>query len=990
RAQPQFAGRYQPNVPADLGYYVLRVPAVQHAQIDMARQYGIDAFCFYFYWFAGRRLLEMPLETFADDPEKDFPFCICWANENWTRRWDGRDEDVLVAQDHSPEDDLAFIAYVARYLRNPRYVRVEGRPLLIVYRPQILPEPAATAERWRQWCRENGVGEIHLAYTQSFGQVDPATFGFDAAIEFPPNATGVRRLRDVVEPLGPDFESKTYDMMDLVGRSRAYRPSPYRLYRGVSPSWDNTARKSNRGTVLLNATPEGYREWVGNAVADMGKRYPNHTDHQLVFINAWNEWAEGAHLEPDQRYGFAWLAATRNGMSDVRLRDNPRRIVLVAHDAHEHGAQMLSASIAGTLARTYGMAVDIVLLEGGPLAWRFEEAGTVHRLTETDHGGREATELARRLAASGARTAIVNTSVSGRFLETLAKAGIRCISLVHEMAVYLGQRKLEKHAAAIARHASTVIFGAEAVRRSFATVVPEIARHPDTRIRAQGLYKRNAFLAERDIARRRLRAQLGVAETTPIVLAVGFADHRKGADLFVEAGLRVAEATDAHFVWVGRYGEGMQPAITKRLAASPFGDRFHFVGFKENTDLYYAGADIYALTSREDPLPTVAFEAMDVGVPVIAFEGAGGIPDWLRDGAGVVVPMADVTALAAEMRALVEDPARRRAIGATGQKIVHERLDFAGYVGELLDILGQRPPRISVIVPNYNYARHLRQRLDSILGQTFPIFELIVLDDASTDDSLAVIDATLAGWDGTTRVVVNQTNSGSVFAQWRRGAELARGDLVWIAEADDTASPGFLDAVIARMEAAGAALGFSDSFQIDGDGRRIGRSYARYCDDGTQGRFHGDFTLDGATFLRECLSIKNTILNVSAVVWRREALMQALAAAEPRLAGFRTAGDWLLYVELMRANASVAYVGRSLNGHRRHATSVSRVLDRRRHLDEIVAMHRLIAGYLGDGAALEPRMRTYEDQIAAMFGLDAAEADRPEPSPAEAAGAGGG
>ena len=971
RAVPQFAGHYQPRLPADLGFYDLRVPEIQHAQIDLARQYGIHAFCFYFYWFAGRRLLEMPLDTFASDPGKDFPFLICWANENWTRRWDGREEDVLVAQNHSAEDDIAFIGYVARYLCNPRYVRVNGRPLLLVYRPAILPSAKETAERWRQWCRDNGIGEIHLASTQSFGLDDPEDFGFDSAIEFPPNATDVRRLRDEVRPLAPDFECKIFDMADLVARSRSYKLPPYRLYRGVCPSWDNTARKGKRAGILINESPAGYREWLANAVLDTEKRFRD-PGSRLVFINAWNEWAEGAYLEPDQRFGHAWLAATRNALADAWRPFVRRRIVLVSHDAHEHGAQMLCAAIARTLATRFGFAVEIVLLGGGPLTWRFEECGRVHNLSDVDPSGREAAALAARLAGAGFKTAIVNTVVSGRFVETLARAGIRSVSLVHEMAGYIGRQKLERQAAAVARHAATVVFGAEAVRESFATVVPQIRQHADARVRAQGLYKRNALSDNRAGARRRLREALRIPETAPIVLTVGFADHRKGVDLFLDAGIRVAEASDAHFVWVGRHGEGVQPTIATRLAASAVGSRFHFVGFKEDTDLYYAGADIYALTSREDPLPTVAFEAMDVAVPVIAFADAGGIPDWLAGGAGVVVPWCDVDALAKAILDLVRDPARRAATGAAGQRVVHERLGFADYVGDLLDILGARPPRVSVVVPNYNYARHLKGRLDSILSQSFPIFELIVLDDASTDDSVAVARKTLAGWDGNVTLVVNEENSGSVFAQWRRGAALARGDYVWIAEADDVSAPDFLEALMAELAATNAAIGFTDSFQIDETGRTIGRSYAKYCDGGDKGRFHGDFTMSGRAFLRDCLGVKNTILNVSAVVWKREALQRALAATEGRIEAFKMAGDWRLYAELMLADEPVTYVARPLNGHRRHSASITGALDRRRHHDEIVAVHGFIAEALSAGVDddITRKMRAYEAKVAAQFGLD--------------------
>ncbi|MGE3142344.1 MAG: glycoside hydrolase family 99-like domain-containing protein, partial [Hyphomonadaceae bacterium] len=209
-ATPQFVGHYQPHLPADLGFYDLRLVDVQRRQIELAKLYGLYGFCFYFYWFAGKRLLETPLLNWLGERTLDFPFCLCWANENWSRRWDGLDADILIAQEHSASDDLAFIAYAAKYLRDPRYIRIEGKPLLLVYRPSLLPYAKETAERWRAWCREHGVGEIYLAYTQSFEAVDPRQYGFDGAVEFPPNNSGPPDITDTVERINPSFEGRVY------------------------------------------------------------------------------------------------------------------------------------------------------------------------------------------------------------------------------------------------------------------------------------------------------------------------------------------------------------------------------------------------------------------------------------------------------------------------------------------------------------------------------------------------------------------------------------------------------------------------------------------------------------------------------------------------------------------------------------------------------------------------------------------------------------
>lgn len=334
-AEPQFVGHYQPHIPGELGYYNLLDPAVMRRQVELAKLYGIGGFCFYFYWFGGKRLLETPIEKYLSDEGLDLPFCLCWANENWTRRWDGLDSEILIAQEHSPEDDIAFIRHVARYMRDPRYIRIDGKPLLLVYRPSLLPSAIDTAQRWRTWCRNEGIGEIYLAYTQSFESADPSEYGFDAAVEFPPNNSSVPNITERVIPMSDDFACNVYDWEAFVERSRVYKKPAYKLFRGVCPSWDNTARRKNHGTILLNSNPRGYQEWLYNAISDTCKRFSN-LDERLIFINAWNEWAEGAHLEPDRRYGYAYLEASRMALVryallDNRARDMRRPIAIIIH-----------------------------------------------------------------------------------------------------------------------------------------------------------------------------------------------------------------------------------------------------------------------------------------------------------------------------------------------------------------------------------------------------------------------------------------------------------------------------------------------------------------------------------------------------------------------------------------------------------------------------------------------------------------------------------
>ena len=355
----------------------------------------------------------------------------------------------------------------------------------------------------------------------------------------------------------------------------------------------------------------------------------------------------------------------------------------------------------------------------------------------------------------------------------------------------------------------------------------------------------------------------------------------------------------------------------------------------------FSAADVFALTSREDPFPTVVLEALSAGLPVVAFDRSGGIPDMLRETKqGDIVPYGDVTAMAAAICAqLTAGIADRQR--AERHALIAERFSFKTYARRLLDLAIPGLPSFSVAVPNYNYARHLPLRLGSIFAQSHPVHEIIVLDDCSTDDSATVIPAIAAGWNREIRFVPNEVNSGSVFRQWRRAAELATGEFLWLAEADDLSEPDFLTRVLSLLASDSAIqFAFSDSRTIDADGAAQWPTYKSYYSTVSPDALAQTEVFEAKEFVQSFLSVKNLILNVSSVVWRREALLRALAACEADLAGFRMAGDWRLYLEaLALPGAKVAYEAEPLNVHRRHATSVTHALDADRHVAEIARCH---------------------------------------------------
>ena len=246
RATPLFPGHYQPHLPADMGFYDLRLSEVREQQAALARQYGIHGFCYYHYWFAGRRLLEQPVEAVRASGRPDYPYCFCWANENWTRRWDGADNDILIAQDPNRTDDKRFITDLLPHLRDPRYIRVGGKALLIVYRVGLLPNAKRSAEIWRETARREGVGDLYICAAKTYDTSDPVYYGFDAIVEFPPHGTRIGQINDRYEIQSPNFTEASTTTGSL---SSIISPSP-------SPDTCSTGRPCRDGT-----TPLGVASW---------------------------------------------------------------------------------------------------------------------------------------------------------------------------------------------------------------------------------------------------------------------------------------------------------------------------------------------------------------------------------------------------------------------------------------------------------------------------------------------------------------------------------------------------------------------------------------------------------------------------------------------------------------------------------------------------------------------------------------------------------
>ncbi len=321
KACPAYVDHYQPHLPADLGFYDLRVKQTMEAQAALARRYGIAGFCVYYYNFGPTRALDGPFEAMVADPTIDFPYCVCWANENWTRHWDGGSKEPIFEQKYDLETFRGVIADATRYAADPRYIRVNDKPLFLVYRPLLIPDVQGFARMVRQGFLDAGFDQVHLVYVESMETASsvtpPSDIGFDGCVEFPPQGLAVKLANQTNNIVEDNFAGIRYDYEATVIESVSREPVGYSRYPCAFPSWDNTPRQPLRGDSFVGATPEAFQVYVEEKLTEAAQQFVG--DERLLFINAWNEWAEGTHLEPDRRFGHRWLEAVRNALMNKSL-----------------------------------------------------------------------------------------------------------------------------------------------------------------------------------------------------------------------------------------------------------------------------------------------------------------------------------------------------------------------------------------------------------------------------------------------------------------------------------------------------------------------------------------------------------------------------------------------------------------------------------------------------------------------------------------------
>jgi lipopolysaccharide biosynthesis protein len=338
-AKPRFKGHNQPHIPADLGFCDLRLEETRILQAELAKQYGIGGFCYYHYWFNGKMLLERPFNEVLRSGKPDFPFCLCWANENWTRRWDGRENEILMGQSYHEYDAERHMLWLEQAFSDERYIKVNGKPLFLVYRAADIPDISDKILQWRAVIEKKGYLGLYVCSVKNVIRSIPdetaIAAGFDAVVEFQPNFSSFprNRMENIFRKNIPNIYNS---FINLLGLQKIFSLKPsvkafnyesvvqkmlksdaktYKFFPCVTPHWDNTPRKKTGAIVVQNDNPELYKKWLINACGRV-RQYSQ--DEQIVFINAWNEWGEGCHLEPDLRNGRKFLQATKDALEYVK------------------------------------------------------------------------------------------------------------------------------------------------------------------------------------------------------------------------------------------------------------------------------------------------------------------------------------------------------------------------------------------------------------------------------------------------------------------------------------------------------------------------------------------------------------------------------------------------------------------------------------------------------------------------------------------------
>ncbi len=640
-------------------------------------------------------------------------------------------------------------------------------------------------------------------------------------------------------------------------------------------------------------------------------------------------------------------------------------ILIVSHDAELGGAQRVARVFAEWLLASTKFEVKFVTMKGGPFLDHFR------RIADTFDVGGELVgatpeELSRRLeefAGPSVKAVFLNSAASGGFLSHWSR-DTPILAFVHELPKLLAS--LDREFRLILDRANTIIAGSEAVATA---IKGEYGFEPERLRTVHGFIDDLPRDTSLDFdSKSAIKEALGLDPDAFLVAACGVLHWRKSPEKFVEVAERVLKETERNvrFLWVG--GGPDHEECEKLVSEKGLEGKVVFTGYEPDVMRYLRAADLFLLTSQEDPFPLVCLDAATALAPIICFEKAGGMPEFVARGCGMSVPFMDAEAMADAVRAYMADEDRLRAEGQAGRELVEREYTVAAAGPKLLHHIREAAglaPHVSVVVPNYNYEKFLPERLQTIAAQTYQDFELILLDDRSSDGSVDILKDRARRRPGT-RVIVNEKNSGSPFAQWLRGMELAKGDLIWIAEADDSCTPGLLSALIPSLEDRNVFLAYVKSVPVGTEGQVYGDYEEIYLNRINDGRWSRPYVATDHEEAQEGLGIANCIPNASSLVFRR---LEPEPDFAETLKSMRLCGDWYFYLRAMRGGL-VAYCEQPLNLHRRHPETVTKSTEgSTRYFDEFAKVRDYVGGTYTIGDETRAAIERFTTEDLDRFGV---------------------
>lgn len=826
KARPLFRSHYQPQLPSDLGFYDLRSVEAQEAQAALAREYGVYGFCYYYYWFDGKKLLNRPIERMLDTGKPDFPFCVCWANENWSRNWDGQNRHVLLAQSYSLDSNRGLIREFIRLMKDPRYIRHEGKPVLLVYRIRIIPDWLETAAMWREECRQAGVGEIHLCAVR-FGleplDGDPSEFGVDAFALFPPHESEKVDARGEVLDLAPDFNGTifSYDQVVDGDLKRFEGGYPWPVHRGAMLGWDNTARRPKDSRIFIGASPARFRKWLRGVIEQEDRH--NAKAESLIFINAWNEWAEGTTLEPSQKFGRGYLDAVRSALIDRRprveaapaKRETPppvrqwvagmrarRReaptVLLCAHCVSHQifGGERSFLDILAALDR-----LDLNIVIALPSAahgyytdlCRAKSVGVVVIPFDQWRAGREPDEaivalFAETIAEMRVDLLYVNTIVLLEPLVAAGRAGIKRVVHAREL-VDRDPGIVDQIGLAPEAIVDRVVDMSDAIVANSAATAD--------------LFSRSAavFTAPNVVDLDGLDMPNEVGGAVNIVIASSNLPKKGVADFLEVARLCEATAPNARFLVIGPENGHVEKWKSEGHPAN-----VAFAGYsKSPREAMSRGNIVVNFSHFAESFGRTIAEAHAARRPVVAYRW-GAVPELIEDGvSGFLTPYRDVEAAAERITALCADPALIVKMGEAGRQRVERNnspRSLADNLHRALESVLQRTidlrPAdrfVTIVVPVFNAHDETKACLDALRRTVdFTRARVLMIDDGSSDERIRPLLQSFSRVAGF-HLLVNEKNLGYT-RTINKGCKWAGDDDIILLNSDALTTSGWFDGLL--------------------------------------------------------------------------------------------------------------------------------------------------------------------------------------------------